>query len=173
MHVVLIRHAEAGDRNAFARTGAPDSERPVTPKGKKQMRRGARGLRKLVPVIDRLATSPYRRAAQTARIVARAYDDMSPVVVEHLVPDVEPSQVARWLRAQRGADTIALVGHEPQLSALATFLVTASSEPILALEKGAVCAIDLPASRGAGTLLWLLTAKQLRALGKRPRNPTG
>ncbi|HKV50819.1 MAG TPA: histidine phosphatase family protein [Gemmatimonadaceae bacterium] len=173
MHVVLIRHAEAGERDAFARTGAPDSERPVTAKGKKQMRRAARGLHKLVPAIDRLATSPYRRAAQTSRIVARAYDDLPPVVVEQLVPNVAPSLVARWLRAQRGADTIALVGHEPQLSGLATVLVTASSEPILTLEKGAACAIDLPASRRAGTLLWLLTARQLRALGKRPRSSTG
>lgn len=172
MHVVLIRHAEAGDRHVFARSGAPDSERPVTAKGKKQMRRAARGLGRLVPAIDRLATSPYRRAAQTARIVARAYDDLAPVVVEQLTPDVEPSLVARWLRAQPGADTIALVGHEPQLSGLATFLLTASSEPILALEKGAACAIDVPAPRRAGTLLWLLTARQLRTLGKRPRNST-
>lgn len=173
MHVLLIRHAFAGDRDVFARTGAPDSERPVTAKGKKQMRRGARGLHALVPEIDRLATSPYRRAAQTARIVARAYENLEPVMVDQLVPDVEPPVVARWLRAQRGADTIALVGHEPQLSGLASLLVTASSEPILALEKGAACAIDLPASRRAGTLLWLLTGKQLRALGKRRRTSIG
>jgi phosphohistidine phosphatase len=172
MHVVLIRHAFAGDRDVFARTGAPDSERPVTPKGKKQMRRGARGLRTLVPTIDRVVTSPYQRAAQTARIVARAYDSLEPVVADQLVPDIEPPVVARWLRAQRGADTIALVGHEPQLSALASLLVTASSDPILALEKGAACAIDLPASRRAGSLLWLLTAKQLRALGKGRRKRT-
>lgn len=169
MRVVLVRHAVAGDRNAFARTGAPDSERPVTPKGKKQMRRGARGLRRLVPDIDRLATSPYRRAMQTARVVSRAYDDLEPLVLDRLIPDVEPAHVARWLRAQRGADTIALVGHEPQLSQLAALLVTAAGAPILTLEKGAACAIDLAASR-TGTLVWLLTAQQLRALGKRKRN---
>lgn len=166
MRVLIIRHALAGSREEFARSGKPDAERPVTADGKKKMRRAALGLRTLAPDIDRLVTSPYRRAAQTARIVARAYDGMEPVPLQHLVPNVEPSAVARWLRAQRGLDTIALVGHEPQLSALATYLLTTTSEPILELEKGAACAIDLPAAGRAGSLVWLLTAKQLRALGK-------
>ena len=166
MRVVIVRHALAGTRDEFARSGQPDAERPVTAEGKKKMRRAARGLRKLVPDIDRLMTSPYRRAAQTARIVARAYARIEPVVLEHLVPDVEPPVVARWLRAQRSAGTIALVGHEPQLSALASYLLTRNSEPILELEKGAALAIDLPAAGRTGSLLWLLAAKPLRALGK-------
>ncbi len=166
MRVLIIRHALAGSREEFARSGKPDAERPVTADGKKKMRRAALGLRTLAPDIDRLVTSPYRRAAQTARIVARAYDGMESVPLQHLVPNVEPSAVARWLRAQRGLDTIALVGHEPQLSALATYLLTTTSEPILELEKGAACAIDLPAAGRTGSLVWLLTAKQLRALGK-------
>lgn len=138
----------------------------MTADGKKKMRRAARGLRRLAPDIDRLVTSPYRRAMQTARILARAYEAQEPVVLQHLVPDAEPAAVARWLRAQRGVGTVALVGHEPQLSALATYLLTKSSEPILELEKGAACAIDLPAAGRTGSLVWLLTAKQLRALGK-------
>ena len=166
MRVLIIRHALAGSREEFARSGKPDAERPVTADGKKKMRRATLGLRILEPEIDRLVTSPYRRAAQTARIVARAYDGIEPVVLEHLVPDVEPSVVARWLRAQRGVATLALVGHEPQLSALATYLLTKNSEPILELEKGAACAIDLPAAGRNGSLVWLLTAKQLRSLGK-------
>ena len=166
MRVLIVRHALAGTREAFAHSGQPDAERPVTAEGKKKMRRAARGLRRLAPDIDRLVTSPYRRAAQTARIVARAYGRLEPVTLEHLVPDVEPPVVARWLRAQRGVGTVALVGHEPQLSTLASYLLTKNSEPILELEKGAACAIDLPAAGRAGSLVWLLTAKQLRALGK-------
>lgn len=166
MRVLIVRHALAGSREEFARTGKPDAERPVTAVGKKKMQRAARGLRKMAPDIDRLATSPYRRAVQTARIVARAYEALEPVVLDHLVPDVEPPVVARWLRAQRGVGTIALVGHEPQLSRLATYLLTKDSESIVVLEKGAACAIDLPAGGRTGSLVWLLTAKQLRALGK-------
>lgn len=166
MRVLIVRHALAGTRDEFARSGKPDAERPVTAEGKKKMRRAARGLRTLVPDIDRLVTSPYRRAVQTARIVAREYPNMEPSVLEHLVPDVEPPVVARWLRAQRGVGTVAVVGHEPQLSALAAYLLTRNSESILELEKGAACAIDLPAAGRTGSLVWLLTAKQLRALGK-------
>jgi phosphohistidine phosphatase len=166
MRVLIVRHALAGSREEFARSGKPDAERPVTADGKKKMRRAALGLRKVEPDIDRLVTSPYRRAAQTARIVARAYGGVEPIVLQQLLPDVEPPVVARWLRAQRGVGTVALVGHEPQLSGLATYLLTQDSEPVLELEKGAACAIDLPAARRTGSLVWLLTAKQLRALGK-------
>lgn len=166
MRVLIVRHALAGTREEFARGGKPDAERPVTVEGKKKMRRATRGLRTLVPDIDRLATSPYRRAVQTARIVARAYQALEPLLLDQLVPDVEPPVVARWLRAQRGVGTIALVGHEPQLSRLATYLLTKDRGAIMVLEKGAACAIDLPAGSRTGSLLWLLTAKQLRALGK-------
>jgi len=169
MRVLIVRHALAGDRETFARTGKPDAERPITADGKKKMRRAAEGLRTLEPAIERLVTSPYRRAAQTARIVARAYGGLEPVALEHLVPDVDPSLVARWLRAQRNVHSIALVGHEPQLSRLAARLVTPSGQPNLVLEKGAACAIDLPPAGGAGSLVWLLTAKQLRSLGKNRR----
>ena len=172
MRVIIIRHAEAGDRETFARTGKPDSERPATADGKKKMRLATLGLHKLAPDLDRLVTSPYRRAMQTARIVAKEYAGLEPVVLEHLTPDVEPSVVARWLRAQRGLDTIALVGHEPQLSKLAAVLVTANGEPNLRLEKAAACAIDLPGTSRPGALLWLLTAKQLRSLGKKRRRST-
>jgi phosphohistidine phosphatase len=56
MHLLVIRHGLAGDREEFAKTGRPDDERPLTPKGRRRMRRNARGLRTLVPGLDLLAT---------------------------------------------------------------------------------------------------------------------
>lgn len=59
-----------------------------------------------------------------------------------------------------------LVGHEPDLSELASLMLTGSLHLNRELKKGALCAIDAadltrPASN---TLLWLLAPRQLRAL---------
>ena len=73
MYLLVIRHAAAMEKEQFARTGRSDDERPLTPAGKKEMARVARGLRRLVPKLDALAPSPLVRARDTAAIVARAY----------------------------------------------------------------------------------------------------
>jgi pimeloyl-ACP methyl ester carboxylesterase len=52
MQLLVIRHAIAEDRDAFAASGRDDSERPLTESGRDKMRRVARGLRELVPRID-------------------------------------------------------------------------------------------------------------------------
>ena len=68
MNILVIRHAIAADRERHAEQhdGEDDGLRPLTARGRKRMREGARGLRRLVPKIDLLATSPLTRAAQTA-----------------------------------------------------------------------------------------------------------
>jgi phosphohistidine phosphatase len=49
MKLLLIHHARAEDRETFSETGPPDSERPLTDKGIRRMKKAARGLRRLVP----------------------------------------------------------------------------------------------------------------------------
>ena len=76
MRLVVVRHADAGDREAFAKTGKSDDLRPLSEKGRKQMKGASKGLRALVPGADLIVTSPLTRAVQTAKIVAVAYDDV-------------------------------------------------------------------------------------------------
>src|SRR4051812_3600232 len=73
MRLLLIRHGIAEDREAFAKKGEDDFLRPLTPAGKRKMKEGAKGLRKLFPKLDLIATSPLKRAVQTATIVYDAY----------------------------------------------------------------------------------------------------
>jgi phosphohistidine phosphatase len=170
MHLLIIRHAVAEDKEAWAQTGEPDERRPITDDGRKKMRRGARGLRELVPRIDLLGASPLTRAAQTAAIVADAYDGIEPVTVGALVPHRAPADFLSWLRdAAPGHDVIAAVGHEPHLSGLVSFLLAERPSPsFVELKKGAACLVrfdDQPRA-GAGCLEWLLAPKQLRQLGQ-------
>jgi phosphohistidine phosphatase len=167
MKLLLIRHAISEEREDFARTGKDDRLRPLTDEGRKKMRQAARGLREIVPEVDLLATSPLTRAAQTAAILDTVYGGLKEVEIEELSPEATPKQFLRWLRKQK-ADTLAVVGHEPSLSLIVSWLLTGSERRIIAFRKGGACLLEFPAEVGAGTatLLWALTPAQLRELAE-------
>src|SRR5215216_4822108 len=97
MKLVIVRHADAGDREEFAQTGKPDALRPLSEKGRQQMKEGAGGLLMLVPKVDLIVTSPYTRAVQTANLAAASYE--APVLeTSTLEPETAPDAFADWLR---------------------------------------------------------------------------
>lgn len=167
MKLVIIRHGPAGDREEWEAEGRDDRLRPLTPEGKKEMRRMAPGLARLVPTMDVLATSPLTRAAESAAIVAREYRAET-VTLEALEPDRDPKEIVDWLREQPPDQTVGLVGHEPHLSTLVSYLLTKTRESFVDLKKGGACRLDLPGAPkpGSGSLEWLLAPRELRRLGK-------
>jgi phosphohistidine phosphatase len=169
MYLLVVRHAIAEDRETFAQGEQDDSLRPITKEGRTKMRQGARGLRALVPAIDLLATSPFTRALQTARIVAQEYGDIEPQQVDALVPEAKPDALLRWFAEQTDRQTVAVVGHEPHLSGLVSWLLTGRrGRTILVIKKGAACLLELAEAPAAGKamLLWSVTPSQLRRLAK-------
>ncbi|HEX7940305.1 MAG TPA: phosphoglycerate mutase family protein [Gemmatimonadaceae bacterium] len=162
MQLVVIRHAIAMEREEFAPTGRDDSLRPLTAKGEAKMKKASVGLRELVPEISVLAASPFTRAQQTAAIVGEAYDGLRVETTASLEPDSAMDDFIEWLRAQRG-ETVAVVGHEPHLGTLVTWLMTGIEESRVALKKGAAVLLEFPAvpTSGTGRLQWALTASQL------------
>ncbi len=167
LDLLVVRHAIAEDRESFARTGEPDELRPLTPRGQKRMRRAATGLRTLVPRIDVLATSPLVRAVQTAEILAGAYGDLEVEEVAALEPDASSKSLLGWLERQAEGSTVAVVGHEPSLSFHVSWLTARSNQPFVEFKKGGACLLRFydEVFSGGATLLWMLTPRQLRALG--------
>jgi phosphohistidine phosphatase len=147
MRLLIIRHAIAAD-------GMPDAERPLTPKGRRRMRRAADGLKELVPELDAIATSGLVRARQTAEIVAKRYS-MEPEVLELLQPEAPMERLVEWFNHSEH-EVLAVVGHEPGLSTLVKRLTGSQ----VTLGKGGACLVD------GQTLEWLLTPKQLRIVGR-------
>lgn len=168
MELLVIRHAIAEDRAEFAAMGEDDGKRPLTEAGRRKMRKGARGLARVAPRIDLLVTSPLARAVETADIVAGAIGSDRAVERPELEPEADPAAITEWLGGQRGVDAVAVVGHEPHLSRLVEWLLTGRRKPFVNLKKGGACLLDLGARlrAGAATLEWLLTASQLRRLGR-------
>jgi phosphohistidine phosphatase len=168
MQLVVIRHAIALEREEFAPTGRDDSLRPLTDKGKAKMKKAAAGLRELVPSIDVLAASPFTRAQQTAEIVAAEYEGLRLATTSSLEPESAFEDFVAWLRTQRG-ETVAVVGHEPHLGTLVTWLMTGIEESRVPLKKGAACQLEFPGepARGTARLHWALTASQLGGMADR------
>ena len=162
MDLLVIRHAIAADPADYA----DDAERPLTPEGKKKMRRVAKGLRRSVPAIGLLATSPLVRAIETAEIVSAAYDGIATTIVTALAPGHPPAAVARWLEPYRGHDVVAVVGHEPGLSRMVGWFLTGTERSFIELKKGAACLLTFPGAIAAGgaVLVWALAPSQLREL---------
>jgi phosphohistidine phosphatase len=167
MRLLLIRHGKAGDPKEWSKSGQDDSKRPLTPAGRRRMRDAARGLTRLIPRLDVLATSPLTRASQTAKILYKAYDHHP----QFLEADVlsgghKPAEVIRWIKDHDldAGGTVALVGHEPDLSRWAAWFLSNREQPnMVEMKKGAVAAIDFPRrlAGGKGTLVGLWTAKAL------------
>jgi phosphohistidine phosphatase len=167
VNLLIVRHGPAGDPEAWQAEGKDDRLRPLTGKGKKEVRRAAAGLARLVPELDVLATSPWTRAVETAEIVAGEYGcDVE--TVEELTADHSPDDLLPWLQRQRDKETVAVVGHEPHLSLLVGYMLNGKSVSFVDLKKGGACLIQLAdaVKPGSGTLEWLLTDRELRRLAK-------
>ncbi|HEY2377218.1 MAG TPA: histidine phosphatase family protein [Gemmatimonadaceae bacterium] len=172
MNLLVIRHAIAEDKERFAATGRNDDLRPLTEEGRSKMRRGAQGLRAVIGRLAHLASSPLVRARETAEIVAPALGVARVEIVEALRPDRSYDEFLEWLQGamlpNEDADrTVGVVGHEPHLSGLVTWLMTAGDDTRVELKKGAACLLrfDRAPAKGQAMLRWSLTPSQLRDLG--------
>ena len=166
MNLYIIRHAISVDE------GSPeyeeDSQRPLTDKGKKKMRQVAKGLRALGADFDLILSSPYVRAKETAEILANVFKIKTDVAFsENLIPMGDPDLLIAEMNEKYTANSIALVGHEPHLTALISLLVSDNANVDITLKKGGVCRLsadDLHHARKA-TLEWLLTPGILVEVG--------
>ena len=142
-----------------------DSDRPLTTKGVKRMRRIAKGMRRMKVGFDLLLTSPYRRALGTAFVVGREYGAGEIIQTSQaLKPEILPEEVIRSLQEKYSPHRrLLLVGHEPQLSSLISTLTSGSASARPLLKKGGLCKLEVDKLQTGkcATLLWLLTPRQL------------
>ena len=167
MRLLIVRHGIAVAPEKFVDADRADESRPLTAKGRRRMRGAARGLRRLVPELDVLASSPLARARETTEIVAAAYRRReTPVTIPALVSDAPLDDLRAWLDVQHPDATVALVGHEPHLSRVIGWLLTGTDRALGELTRGGACLLDCeaPVVPGTARLGWLLRAGQLRRL---------
>jgi phosphohistidine phosphatase len=165
MDVILIRHAEAGDRDPV--TYPDDTLRPVSPAGERKMASVARAMKAMGIRFDHLVTSPLVRAAQTAAILRGVFERNEPAEVsDALGLECTPSGIVQLLSRYPVEDCVALVGHEPAFSVVAAAMIGPSGDARIALKKGGCVGIgfDGTALLGTGTLQFHLKPGQLKKL---------
>ena len=168
LDLLVVRHGVAKDREAFARTGADDGERPLTRRGRREFKEAARGIARLVGEVDVIATSPLVRAVETAERLARALGMARAVRRAELEPGAPPRGLLAWLAKRGRGATVAVVGHEPDLSRLVSLLAAGRAADFVELDKGGACLLSFEGAPRAGgaTVRWLLTQPQLRRIAR-------
>ena len=165
MDLYIVRHAVAAERDPLA--WPDDADRPLTSDGIARFRRAARGLRRIVPEVEAVLSSPYVRAWDTAQILADEAGWPAPTRCDALAADRPPAAAVKALAQRPSLAAVALVGHEPHLGELATLLLVGGApRPVLELKKGAVVCLQLEGKPrpGSAVLRWVLPPKVLRLL---------
>lgn len=166
MELYVLRHGIAEDRQTWK--GARDSERPLTLKGLERLHQIVDAMEALELEFERVLSSPFRRARQTAELVSDrlklgAHLEFTP----HLAIPPSSARLIEQINALRPLPaSVLLVGHEPHLSELISLLVTGGPGLGLTLRKGGLAKLEVEGLQAArcGTLEWLLTPRQMRLM---------
>ena len=166
MELYLMRHGLAVER------GTPgfedDPVRPLTPKGRRQLRRIAVAMRQMNLRCDLILSSPFVRARHTAEIVAAGLKLKKRLKFSNaLAPGGTAAILLRQLaRVKPAPEKLLLVGHEPDLGRLISLLVTGGLQLQLDFKKGGLCKLETENLRAGkcATFAWLLTPKQIKMM---------
>jgi phosphohistidine phosphatase len=157
----LIRHADAAPLGEAGIT--TDEARPLTHKGEEQAKRLGSGLPTKGVRLGIILTSPLLRARQTAERMLQQWPTPAPDlrVCEELAPGVKRRKLSRRLE-ELGSDRAALVGHEPDLSRYAAWLIGSKKAQLDLAKAGVAHLICEPGpDKGKGVLAWIVTPEWL------------
>ena len=148
LQLYIVRHAAAEEPSP----GVPDAHRALTAKGRERFRKTARKLATKVRAIELILMSPLVRAVQTAEILAGEVGHESLRVLPELGGAHPAQAVLEAVARIRGEHrSVALVGHEPQVSDLVIRSLRLEPDAASAIHfrKGAVVLLEMSGSPGA------------------------
>jgi phosphohistidine phosphatase len=153
MYIYFLRHGEADWPNWTK----SDDERPLTKRGRAEMKKVAAFLQRLQIQLEQIVTSPLPRAKQTAEIVAKKLEiDLSED--RHLEPGFRSAHLKQLLKDYTGK-SLMVVGHDPDFTKTISALTGAS----LKLSKAGIALVDVDLTSMRGRLLWLFPPKIAKA----------
>lgn len=117
-NLIIWRHAEAEVQS----DSGHDSDRALTKRGRKDAAKIAKWLYKHLPEHTELLCSPARRCLQTADAL-HALNHIEVKIAECLSLEGDVTHLLKWLGSQDSAQTIVLVGHQPNLGMLISQLL--------------------------------------------------
>jgi len=152
MLLYLMRHAAAEST-----TLGGDANRPLSPTGREQLQR-------LIPLLlalglrpEWIVASPYRRAMETAQLLAAGIGYSGEILSDtSLLPTSTPTAAQSLVLAFAQASQLLLIGHAPNVVTWVTQLCATATLRI-AFPSGAICCVELENPRSwTGRLCWHL-----------------
>jgi phosphohistidine phosphatase len=152
MELYFLRHGEADWPN----WKKSDDDRPLTKRGKEEMREVAKFLVRVKAKPSLILTSPLPRASQTAEIAAE-YLEKECREEKLLSPGFGKRELEQLLENYVD-EHLMIVGHEPDF----TGAIAALTGALLKLSKAGVALVELDHTGSKGRLLWLLPPKLMK-----------
>ncbi len=166
MNLYLLRHGLTVKRGTLGY--ADDASRPLTPKGKRQLHAVTNAIRAMKLDFAVILSSPLVRARQTAEIVAAELKLKKHLAfADELSPDGSTKKlVEKILRLKPAAESLLLVGHEPDLSELVSLLTSGKTGAGFAFKKAGLAKLEIEKLRAGqcATAVWLLTPAQMKLI---------
>jgi phosphohistidine phosphatase len=153
MRLCIVRHGLAN----WPSWGGADAERPLNPAGIHLIQAAGPRLAALGLHPDLVLHSPYRRAQQTAEILAEALGVTDRLqAYDGLRPGFNAKELKKLLAAHAQSAELMLVGHAPDVVEVFRSLTGGVSQ----FKEGAAALlkVDELDKDPAGTLLWLIPA---------------
>lgn len=118
--IILVRHAKSAWDNPLLN----DHDRPLADRGIADAPKMAKRLKKRGVIPDLLISSTALRAAETAKITAKALDfPLEKIIWEKLLFHGSPHQILKIIRMQSDSiNTLLIFGHNPGFNDLITYL---------------------------------------------------
>lgn len=162
MNLYIIRHAIAEERHVFAQTGQSDEFRPITDEGVQRMRKTLSLVKKNGEQIETVLQSPLVRCQQTGDIIKEFYPEAHYLKTDKLRPNHSATKLFKEIRNLK-VDSIAIVGHEPDLGQFISWLLFGQASDRFPLKKGGIGKLTLH-NNGHCHLKWLLRPKFILGL---------
>jgi phosphohistidine phosphatase len=165
MELILLRH---GKSPSLVEAGVTrDEDRPLAEVGRHQAKRAGKALAELDSRPDLVLVSPLLRARQTAEQAVKGMGkEPESKIFEPLASGADPEQLIEALSPFTNKKSLMLVGHQPDLGALASRLLFGSVSSAISLKPGGMLLLetDRLSGDGAAELRWLLLPSQIECL---------
>src|SRR5580698_7789140 len=160
MNLYILRHASAGTSRE---NPLLDVKRPLDKEGKQQCLLVGNYLNALRVQFDLIASSPLKRALQTASLVGNEVGyDAKIQVTDALAPAATVTAFQEFIAKLGQHENVLIVGHNPNLSQFLGSLIVSPGRANIRVRKGAIARVDY--TRRPGILHWLVDPRILRGV---------
>ena len=147
--LIVLRHAKSAWPD-----GVPDEDRPLARRGRRDAPQAGAWLKKTDHVPDRVLCSTAARTRQT--LAALGDIGAGEVYEDAAIYEASPGTLATLADANRDAERLLLVGHNPGLEQLAALIHSGQTGDYRGMPPGGIAVLKLPLDAnvepGVGTL---------------------